>query len=54
MNKKSIIHQQLSAHRHPCSRVSQVSAMRPDHALRDRGSIILAYLPFVFLILKCC
>jgi hypothetical protein len=34
MNKEeSIIHQQLSAHRHPCSRVSWVSAVQPRSRL---------------------
>jgi hypothetical protein len=33
---------------------SRVSAMRPDHALRDWGSITFAYLLYVFLVLKPC
>jgi hypothetical protein len=39
--KKDTFTNQLLAHRHPCFRVSPREApCRPNHALRDRGSIV--------------
>jgi hypothetical protein len=40
-NKMHTFTNQLLMHRHPCVRVSSKKAScRPDHALRDRGSIV--------------